>query len=156
MLNTLSIILFWEDKLLTDSDLRILRIMEEDGTLSYADIGRRLGLDESTVRKRIIRLKDGGVIKKMSVVIDPDKIGMRSTAIVGIDADPIHLLKIGQKLKALPEVKYVALTTGDHMLMIEIWSRDGQELSTILLNRIASIEGVKKVCPSMVLEKLKG
>ncbi len=142
--------------MLKESDLRIVQLLEEDGNLSYAEISRKTGIDESTVRKKILKLKEDGVIKRFSVSVDPDKLGMKSTAVVGVDGDPVHLLEIAEKLKALPEVRYVALTSGDHMIMIEVWCEDSARLSHVLINKIARIGGVRKVCPSMVLEKIKG
>lgn len=108
------------------------------------------------MRKKILKLKEEGVIERFSVLVNPDKLGMRNTAIVGVDGDPVHLLEIAEKLKALSEVKYVALTSGDHMIMIEVWCKDGAQLSHVLMDKIARIEGVRKVCPSMVLQKIKG
>jgi Lrp/AsnC family transcriptional regulator for asnA, asnC and gidA len=41
------------------------------------------------------------------------------------------------------------------MIMIEIWTQDGKELSKIISEKIGIIEGVKKICPAIILEKLK-
>jgi Lrp/AsnC family transcriptional regulator for asnA, asnC and gidA len=49
----------------------------------------------------------------------------------------------------------VATSTGDHMIMAEIWASDGKELSKTLSEKIGAIEGVKKFCPSIILEKIK-
>lgn len=141
--------------MLSDSDLRILRILERDASLSYAEIARRLGLNESTVRKKVLKLKRQGVIRRFSVVLDPEKLGIRNIAILGIDTDPDKLLEVAQRLRDMPEVKSVAITSGDHMLMAEVWSEDGDQLSKILTRKIGRIDGVRKVCPSLVLERVK-
>jgi len=137
-------------------DLKILRLLEADGSLSYTELARKLRLNESTVRKRILLMKKRGVIKKFSVVLDPAKIGFNTVAIVGVDAAPDKLLEIAQELAKMPETRYVATSTGDHMIMTEIWAKDGEEISYILSKRIGITEGVKKVCPAIVLEKMKG
>ncbi|MGC8816236.1 MAG: winged helix-turn-helix transcriptional regulator [Candidatus Hadarchaeum sp.] len=136
-------------------DLKILQMLENDGSLSFTEIARRLRLNESTVRKRVLALKEKGVIKKFTIVVDHEKIGFSTLAVVGIDATPDKLLEIAQKLAELPETKYVATSTGDHMIMTEIWARDGRELSRILSEKIGAIEGVKKICPAIILEKIK-
>ena len=137
-------------------DLKILGLLEADGSLSYTELARKLRLNESTIRKRILSMKNRGVIKKFSVVLDPAKIGFNTVAVVGIDAAPDKLLEIAHELVKMPETRYVATSTGDHMIMTEIWARDGAEISHILSKRIGIIEGVKKVCPAIVLEKMKG
>ncbi|MFQ5762856.1 MAG: Lrp/AsnC family transcriptional regulator [Candidatus Bathyarchaeia archaeon] len=141
---------------LDDVDIKILNLLEEDGSLSFADLSRRLNTSESMVRKRVNALREMGVIKKFSVVVDPAALGLTSTAILGIDVDPPLLLQVAQKIGDIHEVKYVALTTGDHMIMVEVWARSSAELSKVLSEKIGRIDGVKKICPSIVLERLKG
>jgi len=52
------------------------------------------------------------------------------------------------------EAKHVFISTGDHMIMVEIWAKDGNDLSRIL-SKIGKIEGVKKLCPAIILEEIK-
>ena len=136
-------------------DMEILQLLEKDASLPYTEIARRLKLNESTVRKRVTALKQKGVIRKFTVVIEPSKIGFNTVAIIGVDVDPPKLLEVAQKLCEIPETRYVATSTGDHMIMTEIWTRDGKELSKIISEKIGTIEGVKKICPAIILEKLK-
>lgn len=136
-------------------DVEILQLLEKDASLPYTEIARRLKLNESTVRKRVAALKQKGVIRKFTVVIEPSKIGFNTVAIIGVDVDPPKLLEVAQKLCEIPETRYVATSTGDHMIMTEIWTRDGKELSKIISEKIGTIEGVKKICPAIILEKLK-
>jgi Lrp/AsnC family transcriptional regulator for asnA, asnC and gidA len=41
------------------------------------------------------------------------------------------------------------------MIMTEIWTRDGRELTKLISEKIGTIEGVKRICPAIILEKLK-
>ncbi|KYH39439.1 MAG: transcriptional regulator, partial [Candidatus Bathyarchaeota archaeon B26-2] len=65
------------------------------------------------------------------------------------------LLEVAQKLRNFKEIRYVATSTGDHMIMTEIWTKDGKELTRIISEKIGSIEGVRKICPAIILEKMK-
>ena len=138
-----------------DLDREILHMLQADGSTSFTKIAKKLRRNESTIRKRVLSLKKDGVIKKFSVVLDPAKIGFGTVAVIGVDIDPEKLLDVAQNLIKIPETRYVATSTGDHMIMIEIWAKDGRELSQILSERIGAIEGVKKICPSIILEKMK-
>jgi Lrp/AsnC family transcriptional regulator, regulator for asnA, asnC and gidA len=80
---------------------------------------------------------------------------MNTVAIVGVDADPAKLLEVAQNLCELDEVKCVATLSGDHMVMTEIWTRDGREPTRLISEKIESMEGVKRICPALLLEKLK-
>lgn len=136
-------------------DLAIINFLQEDASISFTEIARRLKLSESTIRKRVEKLKRENVIKRFTMIIEPSRIGLNSVAIVGVDVDPSKLLEVAQKLCEIPETRYVATSTGDHMIMTEIWTKDGRELTKIISEKIGKIEGVKKICPSIVLEKLK-
>jgi Lrp/AsnC family transcriptional regulator for asnA, asnC and gidA len=136
-------------------DFRIISILMEEGDISFSELARRLNLSESTIRKRVEKLKRGNVINKFTVIVDPYKLGFNSVAIVGVDVEPQQLLKVAKKICELPEAKNVFISTGDHMIMVEIWARDGNDLSRILSEGIGGIEGVKRVCPSIILERLK-
>jgi len=143
------------EQLVDQLDLKILELLEADGSLSFTEIARKLRLNESTIRKRVMTLRRDGVIQKFTAVLEPSKIGLNTVAIVGVDVDPSKLLEAAQKLCEIREAKHVATSTGDHMIMTEIWTRDGKELSRIISEKIGTIEGVKKICPSIILEKLK-
>lgn len=136
-------------------DLKILKILQGNGRLPFTEIAEKLKLSESTIRKRVQALQKKGVIKKFTVEIDPLRIGIRAVAIVGVDVDPAKLLETAQKLCGIEEVCSVAMSTGDHMIMTEIWTRDERELMKLISEKIGNIEGVKRVCPAIILEKLK-
>lgn len=137
-------------------DLKILRLLEQDGRASFTSIARKLSLNESTVRKRVLALQEKGVIKKFSVDLDPAKIGLNTVAIVGVDVEPVRLLEAAQKLCEFPETRCVATSTGDHMIMTEIWARDARSFTELLSKKIGAIEGVRKICPAIILDKCKG
>ncbi|MEM1539476.1 MAG: Lrp/AsnC family transcriptional regulator [Candidatus Bathyarchaeia archaeon] len=138
------------------TDLAILNFLQEDASMPFTEIARRLKISESTVRKRVEKLRKEGVIKRFTIIIEPSKIGLNTVAIIGVDVDPSKLLEVSQRLCEIPETKYVATSTGDHMIMTEIWTKDGKELTKIISEKIGTIEGVKKICPAIVLERLKG
>lgn len=138
-----------------EKDRKIIEILAEDSRTPFTDIAKRLSVSESTVRKRIRVLEEEGVIKKYSIIIDPAKIGYNTVAIVGLDVEPPKFLSVASKLTEFEEVKYVATSTGDHMIMFEIWARDGKELTRVISEKIGKIDGIHRICPSIILEKLK-
>jgi Lrp/AsnC family transcriptional regulator for asnA, asnC and gidA len=140
---------------LDDIDARIIEILEEDGRSSFTDIAEELKVSESAIRKRVSTLLSTGVIKRFTVKLDHAKLGFNTAAIVGIDVESDKMLEIAQRLCDLREVKCVATSSGEHMIMLEVWVKNGKELNRLISERIGKIEGVKKVCPALILEKLK-
>jgi len=137
-------------------DLRIIELLLEDGRRPYTEMAKRLGLSESTVRKRVQALVKEGVIRRFTVEVEPSKMGLRTVAIVGVDVEPPRLLEVAQRLSELREARWVATSTGDHMIVMEVWTRDGRVLTRLISESIGRIEGIERVCPAIILEKLKG
>ncbi|MEM2098129.1 MAG: Lrp/AsnC family transcriptional regulator [Candidatus Bathyarchaeia archaeon] len=136
-------------------DKKIIQLLEQDSRRSFGEIAKKLKLSESAIRKRVVALQKKGVIKKFTVQVDPAKLGVNSVSIVGVDVEPTKLLDVAQKLCELGEIRSVATSTGDHMIMTEIWTANGRELTRLLAEKIGAIEGVKKICPAIILEKFK-
>ena len=136
-------------------DMKILNILMKDGRKPYTEIAKELGTSESSIRKRVRKMEDEGIIKGYKVEVEPSKIGYNVVALTGFDTNPEDFLTVANKLCEFDEIKKVWTSTGDHMIMTEIWARDGRELSEILFNKVGKIEGIKKVCPAIILEQLK-
>ncbi|HHF56687.1 MAG TPA: Lrp/AsnC family transcriptional regulator [Thermoplasmatales archaeon] len=141
--------------MLDEIDKKILEILQKNARTPYTQIAKDVGLSEGAIRKRIESLEKRGIIKRYVAIIDPRKIGYNSITLLGLDAEPTKLLEIANEIAGIEEARNVYLTTGDHMIMAEIWARDGKELSEILANKVSKIEGIKRICPAIVLEKIK-
>ncbi|MDH5390330.1 MAG: Lrp/AsnC family transcriptional regulator [Candidatus Bathyarchaeota archaeon] len=70
---------------LDESDLKILMELQKDGRMNYAEISRRTGVASSTVYDKITKLKEKGIIKAFTVVLDSKKVGFSVVAFVGIE-----------------------------------------------------------------------
>jgi len=141
--------------MIDEIDKKILEILQKNARMPYTQIAKKIGLSEGAIRKRIDALEKKGIIRKYVAVVDPRKIGYNSITLLGLDTEPTKLLDVANEVAKIEEAKNVYISAGDHMIMAEIWAKDGKELSEILANKIAKIEGVKKICPAIILEKIK-
>lgn len=130
-------------------------MLEQDSRTTFSQMSEALNLSEAGIRKRFLALQKRKVIKKFTIEIDPTKIGINSISLVGLDVEPQKMLDAIQQLCQLPEIKTVSTSAGDHMLMMEIWTENGPELTKLIREKIGKIDGVKKVCPAIILEKFK-
>ena len=138
-----------------ETDTKILELLEEDARRPFTEIAHKLKVSESAVRKRITAMQREGVITKFTIKVDHGKLGLKTVAIVGLDVESGKMLEIAQQLCDLKELKCVATTSGDHMIMLEIWAKNGKELNNLISEKIGKISGVKQICPALILEKLK-
>jgi Lrp/AsnC family transcriptional regulator for asnA, asnC and gidA len=138
--------------MLDEIDQKIVELLQQDSRQPYTAIAGKIGKTESTVRKRIKEMKRNGIISKFSVQLNPGAMGY-NVAIVGVDTDPSRLLEVAEKLTKFEEIHSVQLSTGDHHIMCEIWAKE-KKLSEYI-EEISALKGVERVCPAIVMERLK-
>lgn len=136
-----------------DTDRRIIAVLDRDANLTHREIARRLQMNESTVRKRIITLQKRKVIKFI-IRIDTLQLGYKGEADLALDVEPSKNLEVGKALPNIPGVRMVFSTSGAHDYIVVIWATDRDNLSDIIA-QISSLEGVTKATPSIIMERLK-
>lgn len=141
--------------MLDETDIGILEVLRKNARTPFLEIAKKLRISESTIRKRVKELEKSGIIKKYSAIVEPSKLGYGSVALVGIDAKPEKFLEVAKKLTEYDNVKFVATSTGDHMIMTEIWMENSNDLRNFISAKIESIEGVTRTCPAILMERLK-
>jgi len=141
--------------MLDETDIGILRILRQNARTPFLGIAKKLRISESTIRKRVKDLEQKGVIKKYSAIVEPSKLGYGSVALVGIDVKPEKFLEVAKRLTDFDNIKFVATSTGDHMIMTEIWMENSSDLRNFISAKIESIEGVTRTCPAILMERLK-
>src|SRR5437764_6425451 len=104
-------------------DRKILVLLQEDDSLSVAEIGSRVGLSSTPCWKRIQRLEADGVIQKRVALVDPNKIGLGITVFVSIetgDHSQEWLDRFAQTAGAMPEVMEFYRMAGDVDYMLRV------------------------------------
>ncbi len=125
----------------TPTDRAIIRLLQQNSRASYAELSRKTGIPESTIRRRMERLQEVGVIE-FSMVADPAKLGYQLRAIIGIKLDVRELEHIAALLSDMEEVAFAAFVTGSFDVIIQVIV-EHQEGLVQLLQRLAAIEGVR-------------
>jgi Lrp/AsnC family transcriptional regulator, regulator for asnA, asnC and gidA len=123
-------------------DLRIIELLQENGTLTHAFIAGELGISEATVRRRISRLRDEDAIRIVAVA-NPFILGYKIVAIVGVQTDKSLLPQIERALVAMPEVRFVGVTLGVYDVVLEAWFQSTDELLHFATVTLASIDGIR-------------
>ena len=126
-----------------DLDRKIIELLQINGRASNARIARDVGVSEGTVRRRLRRLVQDEIIRVVAVP-DPEKMGLNTVALIGIQADPDKLDDVAERLAALPETQYVSLTTGSFDLFIWVALLSSEELGNFLRHRVGVINGVRR------------
>jgi len=141
---------------LDERDRKILELLLKNSRMNYSEIAKILGISDTAVRKRVRNMEKNGVIRGYTLSVDPHAMGYKCVAILGIDTESDKFYHVANALRDMDEVRCVDMASGENMIVVEIWVRDGEQLAKIISEDIGKIDGVKKVKSSIVLQKLKG
>jgi len=126
-------------------------MLQSDGRMANTEIARSLDVTETTVRKRIARLLDEGLINVVAVPT-PTAVGMNLSAIIGISVDLTAMHAIGDQLRGYPEVRYVGMSAGRYDVMLEAFFTDQEHLLEFVTDKLGAVEGIEKVETSIILK----
>lgn len=138
-------------------DRKILAVVQEDASLSVAEIGQRVGLSSTPCWKRLQKLEAEGVITGRVALVDPDKIGLGITVFVSIetgDHSQEWLNKFAELVSAMPEVMEFYRMAGDVDYMLRVVVCDMQSYDTFYKKLIAAIP-LKNVTSRFAMERIK-
>lgn len=131
-------------------DKKIVDLLTEDGRMSCADIAKSIGnITERAVRYRLKRLLDSKVIT-VSAIVEPKHIGYPIVADVFIEVEPGMVLELARRLAEYETITYVACSTGERDISIQIVARNNQDLYEFVAEVIGRIPGVRKTTTSLV------
>ena len=138
-------------------DRKILAVVQEDASLSVAEIGQRVGLSSTPCWKRLQKLEAEGVITGRVALIDPEKIGLGITVFVSVetgDHSQDWLTKFADLVSAMPEVMEFYRMAGDVDYMLRVVVRDMQSYDAFYKKLIAAIP-LKNVTSRFAMERVK-
>jgi Lrp/AsnC family transcriptional regulator len=139
------------------TDRQIIRLLQEDASLSVAEIGKRVGLSSTPCWKRIQRLEEEGVIARRVAVIDPDKVGLGVTVFVSIetgDHSDEWLARFAAVIRAMPEVMEFYRMAGDVDYMLRVVTADIQSYDAFY-KRLIAVAPLKNVTSRFAMERIK-
>lgn len=130
-----------DSHILDKLDFEILAILQEDGRMSFTVIADRLNISVGTARTRLNKLIEEGTVNIIGRV-DPDKVGFRCYAHIAVFVRPATLKeKLAKKIATFPEVSFLAMTSGDYDLEVDVMCRDNNHLVDFV-NDISKLEGI--------------
>jgi len=138
-------------------DRKILSALQDDASLSVAEIGSRVGLSSTPCWKRIQRLETDGVIRKRVALIDQDKVGLGITVFVSIetgDHSQVWLDRFADTVGAMPEVMEFHRMAGDvdYMLRVVVPDIAGYDA---FYKRLITTVPLKNVTSRFAMERIK-
>ena len=115
-----------------------------DGRKSFKAIAEELSVSENTIRARVSKLAEEGVLE-ISGLVDPESLPGHGAVIVGVKLQSMDLIKKGEEFSRLRGVVSVSVVTGRFDLILLVLLKEGFGLLEFYTEEVAKIKGVQSV-----------
>ena len=113
-----------------------------DGRKSFKKIAEKLDLTENTVRSRVKKLTENGILE-ISGLVDPESVPRHNLVIIGVKLGTENMFEKAEAFSRLRGVVSVAVVTGRYDLMATVLFKDDFDLQDFYTEEVVKVEGVK-------------
>ena len=140
-------------KALDEVDLQLLKLLQDDGRITNADLAKSVGLSPPSVLQRVRALEKAGFVRAYTALLDPEKLGLGVTAFAMISLSLHQDMPIERFRKAVLEIEEVLEcyhVSGDYDFLLKIVVRDMRAYEALIREKISRIRGIGKINSSFV------
>lgn len=144
---------------LDEVDQRLLDMLSSNSRQTNQSLSEALRLAPSTCLSRLKALKESGVIKRFTIEVDPEAMGLPLQALVSVRLRPgaRHLMNaFGKELGDLPEIKQFFVLGGADDFLIHITARNTEHIRQFVLEHLSSNPAVAGTQTNLVFEHGRG
>jgi DNA-binding Lrp family transcriptional regulator len=135
-------------------DRRIIEELEKNSRISFNDISQKIDKTEATVRRRVKRLLDDGVITRFTINYDVDSKQSISATIKAVP-DFKEIKRILRDLKEIDEVKNIWRLSGDCGLLMKVDIPSIDKFNPLIEEKISQIQGIKIIETCFITDIIK-
>lgn len=139
---------------LDDLDHRIIETFSRDARVSNRQVAAELGVTEGTIRTRLRRLQNDGMIQ-FTVVTDFRMAGSPNLVLLGIQVEPAKLHDLAKRLSAMDEISSVVVMLGRYSLLATGLFTSVEAADNVVRKKIRTIEGVLDIEASWTINTFK-
>lgn len=143
---------------LDELDRRILRELQGDNRLTFAELAERAGSSAASCMRRVNRLRAAGVIVADVALVNPKKVGKSLTVIVNVELERERLDLLDEfkrAMQAAPEVSQCWMVTGDADFVLVVLVDDVDGFDTFIRTKIYTNPNVRKFRSMIALDRVK-
>jgi len=113
-------------------DNAILKELQKDARLSFAEVGRKIKLSPSAVRERILKMEDKGVIKKYGIEVDYPQLGYDLEAFILVKVFHGKLKLFLNVIPSIPEIEKAYRITGNQNIHLKVILKNQLHLQQLI------------------------
>ncbi len=139
-------------------DAKILDALQRDGRLSVVDLADMIGLSPTPCARRIKALESEGAIEGYAAVLNPARVGLAVLAIVQVkltEHTDETVARFEREIELMDEVTKCLAMTGSYDFILEVYGKDLEALSNVVLKKLIRVPNVRDLQSSVVLQTIK-
>jgi len=139
-------------------DKAIIHALQEDASISNIELSKQIGLSPSACLARTKNLKEQGVIKQYTALVDEKKLGIGLIAFTMVNLSPLNREVANNFLATINEIPNVLecyTVTGNRDFLLKVVAKDIATFRDFIIDTIMAIPGVHKVETSIVMNRDK-
>jgi DNA-binding Lrp family transcriptional regulator len=141
-----------------DTDRKILDILQSNSNITNAQLASEAGISPSSMLERVRRLENAGVITKYVALVDPEKVGIGTIALVSISLT-VHQLDsvdaLTKSLNTMDEVLECYHIAGEEDFLLKVAVPDMRKYQDFVLNKLSKIHSINRIKTAFVLSTVK-
>jgi Lrp/AsnC family transcriptional regulator, regulator for asnA, asnC and gidA len=135
-------------------DYAIFKELQKDGRAPASLIAQRTGAEARTVRNRIQRMVDLGVVR-LTAIADPQHFGYQTSADIFLEVDPEEEQQLVERFLQMQATSYVAYGEGSGEISLEVRFKSNADLREFLVHTLPALPGVRSLRHTLVPQILK-
>jgi Lrp/AsnC family transcriptional regulator, leucine-responsive regulatory protein len=143
---------------LDSTDKKILNILQNNGRITNSQLASEIGISPPGMLDRVKRLENAGYIEKYVALVNPEKVGRGTMAIVLVSL-AIHQIpsldRFTEEINQLDEVLECFHVSGEDDFMLKVAVENIQEYEDFVVNKLTRIQGINKINTSFILSTVK-
>lgn len=134
-------------------DRRLVAALRADGRLSINELAGRTNVSRATAYQRLARLREAGVIRRFTIDVDPARLGLPIAALVLVSVVQHAWRTVGDRLRHLPSVEWLALSTGSFDYILLVRAPDIDHLRDVVLEGLQAIPEIQQTQTLLLLDE---
>jgi len=139
--------------MMDEVDFQLLRLLQQDGRITNADLAKRVGLSPPSVLQRVRALEKAGLIKTYTALLDPERLGLKITVFAAISLSlhqDMPIERFRRSIQDIEEVLECYHVSGDYDFLLKIVVKDMRAYETLIREKISRIRGIRQINSSFV------
>lgn len=143
---------------LSPVDLKLLALLQQDASLTTAELAEKVGLSQSPCWRRVCRLEEAGLIKKRVALLDPERLGLGVVVFTSVNLSSHHgsaLADFETQVAQFPEVVECYTMTGTMDYMLKIVTKDVHHYENFARKYLAQVPNIREMHSNVAITRIK-